>query len=82
VDDLAVGAVARGDVGRLDDVEDRLLAAGVVEGARLGELVDDRDRLDRLARVEQVLHCPEDQAVPLTVEVVGADDRERLGEVA
>ena len=82
VDDLGVGPVARGDVRRLDQVQDPAFAAGGLERSRLGQLLDDGQGLNRLTRVEQIQHRFEDQPVVLPVEVIGVNDAERLRQVA
>ncbi len=80
--DLGVGAVAGRDEGRLHQVEHGHPPARVVQLAVLGQLLDDRDRLHRLAHVEQVLDRPVDRPVPLAVEVVRVEHALGLGDVA
>ena len=73
-DARVVGGVRRGRDERRQLV-DALLAAGRVEGRGAVELVDDRDRVDRLALGVEREDRLEDVPVALAVEVGGAEVR-------
>ena len=77
---LGVGLVARRDEGRLHQVEHGAAAAGRVELAVLGELLEHGDRLHRLADREQVDDRPVHRAMALAVEVVLVDHALGLGD--